>query len=169
MGDVEQTYPNSNIVLTQTIKMPQSREEFNKMAISCINYKFSGDPLKLKTFLNDVDYLNEITETKYKGWCVKFVKKCLEGKALEAMPDDIDSLADIKTRLTQLIKFQSSEIIESKILSLRVRKGDLIKFFEEAEKLAESLRRSLIAEGDNQAKAEKSAIKRTIELCNTIY
>lgn len=55
--------------------------------------------------------------------------------------------------------------MESKILNLKVKKGDFNKFSEEAEKLCESFRRSLIVEGIPDDVAEKWSIKRAVKLC----
>lgn len=50
-------------------------------------------------------------------------------------------------------------------MALRVKKGDFTEFTREAEKLAESFRRSLVVSGITKAKAQEMTIKKTIELC----
>lgn len=51
------------------------------------------------------------------------------------------------------------------MLALRVNKGDFTKFNEQAEKLAEAFRRSLINEGMTKAKSQELTISKTVELC----
>lgn len=151
--------------ITQTITMAQTKSEFLKMAASLINYKFEGDPLKLASFLADVDMVVETTEEANKTSCVKFIKRCLSGKALECIPEDADTVDKIKDALKENIKPESSDVVEGKLMALRVKKGDFTEFTQEAEKLAEAFRRSLVVSGITKAKAQEMTIKKTIELC----
>lgn len=166
-----QTEQNSQNTGTQTlvdnntVNMPQTTAEFLRVASGLINYKFEGDPLKLATFLADVDLVCLSAENNNRALCLTFVKRCLSGKALECITDDDDTIDKIKATLTANIKPESSDVVEGKMMALRVRKGNFTEFTEEAEKLAEAFRRSLVVSGIPRAKAQEMTIKKTIELC----
>lgn len=170
-GTRQQQVPNNNNAfdppefLDNTIIMPQTAADFMKLAASIMNHKFDGDSTKLESFLSEIELVDNLAELNNKTLCIKFVKSRLEGKALECLPDTIESMDDITNALKAEIKAESSSVIEGKILSLRVQKGNFSKFSEEAEKLAENLRRSLVVEGMSKAKAREITIKKTVELC----
>lgn len=162
-----------NLVDRQTENMPpkmepQTKAEFLKMASGILNYKFNGDPLKLKSFLADVEMVAALAEEPNKAFCLTFIKAKLEQKALECLPDDIEELKDITNALKNNIKSESSEVVDGKILALRLVKGNFSEFTKRAEELADEYRRSLIDEGITKAKAEQMAIKKTIELCRRV-
>lgn len=121
--------------------------------------------MKLRGFLADVKIVSNATDANSRDLCVSFIIGRLEGRALDSIPDDVESIDEIVKRLKSKIKSEPSEVVESKILNLRVRKGDFNKFSEEAEKLCESFRRSLVVEGIPDSVAEKWTIKRAVKLC----
>lgn len=151
-------------IQTQTT-MAQTKFEFLKLAGSLINYKFEGDPLKLASFLADIDMVEDVADENMMATCVTFIKRCLSGRALEFIPEDADTIQKIKDALIDNIKPESSEVVEGKLMALRVKKGDFTEFTKEAEKLAEAFRRSLVVSGITKAKAQEMTIKKTIELC----
>lgn len=151
---------------TNTTKMSQTVDSFLKTASGIINYKFNGDPLKLKGFINDSKLVEAVASTpETKALVITFLKSRLEAKAEESVPDDCDTVENLCKALQDKLKPDSSAIIEGKILALRMQKGNYSKFAEEAEKLGESLRRSLISEKLTKEKAEELTIRRMVELC----
>lgn len=159
----------TDTILTQNIQtqttMAQSKSDFLKLASGLINYKFEGDPLKLASFLADVDLVEESAEENNAALCLTFIKRCISGRALEFIPDDANTIARVKKALNDNIKPESSDVVEGKMMALKVRKGNFTEFTQEAEKLAEAFRRSLVVSGISQAKAQEMTIKKTIELC----
>lgn len=109
--------------------------------------------------------VQEATDECNRNLCLSFVVGRLEGRALDGIPEDVKTVADIVKILKARIKTEPSDVVESKILNLKVKKGDFNKFSEEAEKLCESFRRSLIIEGIPSDVAEKWSIKRAVKLC----
>lgn len=150
---------------TTNVNMPQTKPEFLKLAASIINYKFGGDPLKLESFLTDVELITDLAEADNKQLCVKFVKAKLEGRALECLPEQVTEIEHITDALRARIKPENSSVVEGKMMALRVRKGNFTDFAEQAEKLAESLQRTLIVEGISKEKAKELSIRKTVELC----
>lgn len=145
--------------------MPQTTSEFLRLAASMINYKYDGDPLKLESFVADVELVSEVASDENADLCLKFVKAKLEGKALESIPEDVASVTAIINALKNEIKPENSKIIEGKMSALRIEKGNFTKFSEQAEKLAEALRRTLVVEGISRAKAQELTVTKTVEVC----
>lgn len=143
-----------------------SLQEFIKTAGTIINYKFNGEPLELEGFLADVEMILQLaTNDSLKEFSVAYIKGKLRGKALECLPDEVNTVDEIKKALKEKIRPFSSKVVESKIRALRLVKGNFIKFAKEAEDLAEQFRRSLVVEGNSKAKSEEMAIEMTRELC----
>lgn len=162
---------NRNINATDQIDvaiMPQTAAEFLKMAAPIMNYKFNGDPLKLESFIADVELVADLVEEQNTNVCFRFVKSKLEAKALECLPETTTTVEQIKIALRTHIKPETSTVIEGKLLALRLVKNDFSKFTEETEKLSESLRRSLVIEGISKAKAQEMTIKKTVEVCRKL-
>lgn len=127
--------------------MPQTVKEFMQMAGPVLNYKLNGDPLKLESFIADVELVESLAEEPQKPLCLRLVKAKLEGKALECLPAEVTTVKDITDALQEQIKPESSKVVQGKIMALRLQKSDYAKFSKEAEELAEAFRRSLIVEG----------------------
>lgn len=155
---------NSNENLTN---MPQSPEDFLKIASTILNYKYEGDPNKLESFIADVEFLETMAKEETKNVCIKYIRHKIAGRAIECLPssEETDSVRKIIDALRKDIKAPCSSNIESKFTSLRIVKGDLNKFADEAESLAENFRRSLVVEGFTRQKACEMAIKKTKEMC----
>lgn len=149
---------------THTV-MAQTQAEFLKLAATIMNHKFSGDALKLESFLTEVDLVETVASNENKNLCLTFIKTRLEGKALECLPENVISVEQIKTALSQTIKPEKSTVVEGRIMALRLDRGNFTKFTEQAEKLAEAFRRSLIIEGITKNKAQELTIAKTVELC----
>lgn len=145
-----------------------AKPDFLKLCASTINKNFSGDPLALQSFCNAIDLLAELATTaELRTFLCTFVKAKLDGKALEAIPANADSIEIIKTALHAKITPDNSKVIEGKMQALRTSRKSLQEFSKEAEELAEALQRSLIVEGIPQNKAQQMSIERTVEMCRT--
>lgn len=151
--------------MTPPATTAQSKRDFMALAGPVLNYKYNGDPLKLETFLTDIDFVEALAEAEQSDLCFKYIRSKLEGKALECMPENLTTVQQITEALKQKIKPESSKVIEGKITSLRLIKGNFSTFAKQAEELAENLRRSLVVEGISKAKAEEMSIGKTVELC----
>lgn len=95
--------------------MVQSFLEFLTIATKLINYKYDGDPLSLKTFINKVELLELATEQANAAHLIKYVISCLEGKALESLPENPVTLREIKDALAAKIKFDNSKVVEGRL------------------------------------------------------
>lgn len=104
--------------------MPQSKQDFLKMAASVLNYKYDADPLRLESFLADVEIVEAMAEAEQNDFCLKFIKAKLDQKALEHLPEEIKAVKDITDALRNGIKVESSEVVEGKMLALRVNRGN---------------------------------------------
>lgn len=170
-GDEENTRrnntpPTNNGNIVENAKMPQSANEFMKLAGSIINYKYNGDPTKLESFLVDIELVQELAEEEQKDLCLKFIRSRVEDTALECVKTHtIEKVEDIVNALKSEFKNDSSTVVEGRILALRLEKGNYQKFTKNAEELAESYRRSLVDEGIPRPKAKQMTVQKTVELC----
>lgn len=159
---IEQT---SDTMSPPTPTQAQTVKDFIQIAHNMINYRFSGDPLALDSFIDSIDLLKDLCEDNNKNILLKFVMTKLEGKAREAIMTNPRNVDDIITQLRSSIKFESSKVIEGRILALRSDKTSLTKFAERAEELSDQYRRSLVAEGFTREKAKELTIEKAKEIC----
>lgn len=150
---------------SQPVTMPQSKLDFLQACHAAIDYKYDGDPASLDTFLDAIDLLSEVCEAENKSTLIKFIMTRLEGKAREAMVTTPTETASFRTELKKAIKYESSKVIEGKILALTAERTNLTKFSERAEELCEKYRRSLVDEGYTPEKAKELCVDKTVELC----
>lgn len=152
--------------ITQTIEMAQTIADFMKYTQSILNYKYTGDPLELNGFISDAEMLQSLaTSDETKQFCFKYVKNRVRGRAEEYIPENCASIEQMIEILKSKIKPENSTVVEGKILSLRLQKGDYSKFAQEAEKLSEAFRRALVVEGITKTKAEEMTINKMVDLC----
>lgn len=145
--------------------MTQTKTEMMKIASSNINYIYEGDPSRLASFIDTIEFLDDLCEAQNKTSLVKFIKTKLEGKAREALTKEPETCKDIIDDLKKAIKTESSKVVEGRMLALRADKTNLTKFAERAEELAELYRNSLKDEGHTPEKAKQMSVEKTIELC----
>lgn len=143
----------------------QTAKELMTLAGTTLNYKYDGDPIKLESFIADVELLSELCEPHNTRLCLKFVKAKLTGLALECLPDDVASIEEIIDALRGGVTPTTSTVIEGKFMALRLEKSNFTKFTEQAEKLADEFRRGLVMEGIPKQKAAEMTVKKTVELC----
>lgn len=139
---------------------------FFKLASATLNYNYSGDPLKLTSFIDSVELLESVSDSAdTKTLLVSFVKTKLEGNARECLPEKCDSLDQIKTALRSKIKPDGAKVVEGRMLALRLDRNSVQDFTRKAEELSDAFRRALVVEGIPSTKADELTIDKTIELC----
>lgn len=140
--------------------MPQTVLDFLNIATKIINYKYGGNPLSLATFQNKVELLTAATEQKNQPYLLKFVKSCLEGKALEALPAQVNSLQELLDALKSKIKLESSEVIEGKLMALKADHAKLNDYASKVEKLALAMKEHLFWKNIHRTKPTKWLLKK---------
>lgn len=145
--------------------MVQTAQEAVKIVSQTITKNFDGNPLQLKAFLIALNVLDSLIEQQNKNLVIQSVLSKLEGKALECMPDDVDSFDKIKEILKKYIVYDNSKIIAGRMEALRADKTNLTEFTQKAESLADDLQRSLMAEGMTKEKALEMSVDKTIDMC----
>lgn len=149
---------------SEDIKM--ENKEFLKIASSSLNKNFSGEPSQLLAFVNSIKLLETLAITnELKQFLVSFIKTRLEGRAIEIINDEHNSIQSIINALNTNIKYDNSKVLEGRMLALRYTNSTPELFAKKADELAVELRRSLISEGMTPNKASEIAIDRTVELC----
>lgn len=139
--------------------------EYLRAAAQTVRQAYGGDPLTLASFVSSVRLLKSVTEDKFKEVFLEFVKTKLEGKALECIPPNPDTIDAIIEALERNIKPDNSKVVAGRLLALKPDKSKLTEFTEQTEKLADALQRSLTLEGISQAKALEMTIEKTVEVC----
>lgn len=150
------------------VTMPQTAQEFFKLAASVLNYKYDGDPLLRDSFIEDCELIESMAGAENEAHCLKFIKSKMVGRARETLPEVVAAVKDITDELKKKIKSDSSTVVEGGLTALRVIKGNFTKFSEEAEKLVDAFRRSLRNEQFTKEKADEITIKKTQELCRRV-
>lgn len=90
----------------------------------------------------------------------------MKGKASDLVKaHTVHDAQDIIDLLREKIKPENSDIVLGRFLALRADRGSLQQFQEKAEILAEKLRKAYIGEGMSMQLAQKTAVKKTIEMC----
>lgn len=141
------------------------KKEFIGMCASIIRENYDGNPLSLEAFLDKIALIEELVEDNLVNTLISFIKSKLEGKAREALPENVTSINDIKVALKAKIKPENSKVIAGKIAALQVRSGNYPEFTKQAEALADALERSLVIEGISKQKATEMAIEQTVNVC----
>lgn len=148
----------------EQLTMADQRLKFVSLCASTLNRPYAGDPLGLQGFICGIELL-ETLAGDHLATLTAFIKTRLEGKALECIPTDNVTIANIKSSLRAAIKPESSKVVEGKILALRFNPTKPTDFSNEATALAEAFQRSLIIEGIPQAKAKSMAVEKAVEIC----
>lgn len=167
----ESELQGQNNVETETLGIEMAvmdKIEFLRFASQTIHNNYSGDPLLLETFLNAIALVQECMDAAaHTEIFKKFLLTKIDGKALELLPRNVESIQQIKDALKSKIKPINSKVIEGRMLSLKANPNSMPDYTKQAEDLAEALQRSLVFEGIPQAKAQEMAIERTIEMCRS--
>lgn len=146
--------------------MAMSNSDLLKATSQTINYKYSGDPLQLESFIDAVRLMETFATTNdLKTLLFTIIKSKLDGRAREYITNTVDTTDAIITILREKIKPDNSAVIEGRFASLKINKNDTTDFIQKAENLADALRRSLIIEGVSPEKADSMAVTKTVELC----
>lgn len=130
-----------------------------------ITSTYKGDPNGLNAFISALELANASTAENQRANLIKFIKTKLEGKALEALPTNIQTVEEIIDALKRKIKPETSKVVLGRFLALRTERNAMTKFQMQAEELADQLRRAYISEGMNNELAEKTTIDKTVEMC----
>lgn len=130
-----------------------------------INNTYKGDPNGLNAFITAIELADASSTAEQQTTLVKFIKTKLEGKALEALPENVNTATDIINALREKIKPDTSKVVIGRLLALRAERNALQKFQQQAEELADQLRRAYISEGMTHNLAEKTTIDKTVEMC----
>lgn len=150
----------------ETLKIKMSEFEYLSNISRIIKDTYNGDPLGLNSFISSIDLANSITkDATNQPHLVKFIITKLQGKALEAIPENVNNATEIINALKAKIKPETTDVVVGRLLALRSDKSSLKSFQEQADILADALRRSYISDGIPQNTALKMTVKKTVEMC----
>lgn len=141
------------------------KKSFIAMCANIIRDNYDGNPLVLDSFIDKVNLIQDLTDVNLNGTLVSFIRSKLEGKAREALPEDVSTVEEIKVALKRKIKLENSKVVAGKIAALQIRNENYTEFAKQTEDLADALERSLVIEGVTRAKAHEMAIEQTVSVC----
>lgn len=140
--------------------------DFLRLCANTINYVYSGEPTGLKSFVNAINLLNGLATTdELREILINFIKTKLSGKAADAVPDSVNTIANIRASLQEKIKPDSSKVLEGRLAAIKMDRQSLQDFSKLAEDLADQLNRSLVMEGIPSEKAMEITIDHTVKMC----
>lgn len=132
---------------------------------SALIKSFNGDPIQLRSFVNNVKLVKSLCPVDLLPTLVLFVKGRLEGKALTFVDDNATTIEDIITKLTDKIQPDSSSVLEAKLAAIRFDNKNLTTFSAEIEKVSDMLTLTFINEGIPCDKANDMTVQKVVETC----
>lgn len=156
-----------NLSITNTLKMAsiEDKTKFISMCSNIIRENFDGNPLKLNSFLDKINLIQELTAPNLENCLISFIKSKLDGKAREVLPEELSSVEQIKASLKSRITPDNSKIVAGRFAALQIKNNCYEDFSKNVEDLADALQRSLIIEGITKEKAQEMVIEQTVSIC----
>lgn len=143
--------------------MPLTGPEFFNLASKIVPNEFDGSEDKLTSFLDALTLLKANVEAHEEN-AVAYVKTRLTGKARYLVGESA-TLDEIKTKLKNGIKFESSQSVTSKMLNLKHHNDT--KYMADIENLTQKLKQAYISEGVPESVAENYTKNTTVKALST--
>ena len=141
--------------------MALGKVDFLNFASKLIPSQFDGSFTKLQSFIDSLTLL-EINSVGNEDNALAFVKTRLTGKARTLISDNM-TILDVINALKTGIKGESSKALSAKLLNTKQNCKDSIKFSNEIEDLASSLKLAFISEGVPSTVAETYTTDLTVK------
>lgn len=144
---------------TQTVKM-ESNIDFHNLCARPFTEVYNGDPQGAYSFIKKIDSIEILCENNdHRKILIRNILANVKTRALNILPKDPTTIKEITDALTEKIKPEKSNILESRMMTLRLDKTTLGDYSKKVEQLADSLKRSLIVEGITSAKDNEIAVQ----------
>lgn len=162
-SDTEEEVAASEPITMATAKSPV---DFLGTCSSTINKDFDGEPDNLQRFIDKINLLRKFATNKaLREVLLAFAISKLSTTTRSKIVVEPESIDELVQALKKNIKFESSDIIEGRLLAIKGK--TLEEFAEKAEKLAEAYRQALVLETVGHEKAQQMAIDKTVRLCRS--
>jgi hypothetical protein len=144
----------------------KSPVDFLGTCSSTLNKDFDGEPDNLQRFIDKINLLRKFATNKdLREVLLAFAISKLSTTTRSKIVVEPESIDELIQALKKNIKFESSDIIEGRLLAIKGK--NLEEFAEKAEKLAEAYRQALVLESVGHEKAQQMAIDKTVRLCRS--
>lgn len=130
-----------------------------------IRNNYDGDPGALDAFIAAIEMASAASPANLQQTLVKCIRTKLTGKALEAVPAETQNANEVIRLLKDKIKTENTKVVMGRFLALKADRSSMKKFSDEAEELADKLRKAYICDGIPTDLAKKMTIEKTIEMC----
>lgn len=161
-------------LVSEIITKSSSEERFDNgkdkfqilmLASSVINYNYAGDPLYLMSFINAIQLLETLAKNDEQEILRLFIISKLTGSAYDIVSNNDNTIEDIKTSLLKNIKYDSYEVVLSRMLVLPYETLSVYQFIEKGKVLANDLVRAYKQDGCPRLFAIKETIHKVTEMC----
>lgn len=159
----EQETINISASSDTTSSTMDSKLKFLNTASSLIK-PFNGDSNELDTFIRNITLIQQLTENDLKPFFLDFLKGRISGTVGNAC-SSVTSVEELIATLRVTVKKESPAVVESKFDALYFDNRNLSEFAAEAEKIGNTYRDALIAEGCSRGFANQITITKTLEVC----
>lgn len=130
-----------------------------------IKNPFNGDSTEVDAFIASIELADSASAVNDQPNLVKFIRTKLTGPAVDYVPATTATAADAVRLIRDKVKGDNTQVVMGRLLALRSDKNSLQKFQEQAEELAEKLKKSYINDGIPHDVANKMTIDKTVEMC----
>lgn len=156
--------------ITQTLTQPPNNvkmADFEYLANvgRVIRHTYDGDPGALDAFIAAIEMASAASPGNLQTTLVKCIRTKLTGKALEAVPAETQNATEVIRLLKEKIKTENTKVVMGRFLALKADRSSMKKFSDEAEELADKLRKAYICDGIPSDVAKKMTIEKTVEMC----
>lgn len=166
--DIFELIDDSKVDINIAINQNMETADFLKLCSSHLSKIYTGDPLGLSSFLDSIKLLETLaTSNDLKSLLATFIRTKIDGKARDYVTSSDLTTKQITDKLRENIRPENEKIIKGKMAALKADRSSLTNFAEQAEILADSLKRAYIAEGIPTATANKMTVEETIAMCKS--
>lgn len=130
-----------------------------------IKNTFNGDSSEVDAFIASIELADSASNANNQENLVKYIRTKLTGPAVDYVPANTATAAAVVRLIREKVKGDNTQVVLGRLLALRTDKQSLQKFQEQAESLAEKLKKSYITDGIPHDLANKMTIDKTVEMC----
>ena len=107
-----ETTPTKRILLEIEMATIDQKKLFISLCSGIIRENYDGNPLALESFLDKIDFIQDLTDENLNYTFMAFIKSKLEGKARDALPYNVNTIESIKSALRNKIRLDSYKYIK---------------------------------------------------------
>lgn len=152
------------VIIANRFKLKMALDVTTASKLADLIPSYNGNPEGAKSFIDAINFVNDVTTEAQKPGVIKLAMTKLTGKARELFAEIPDNLQIIITKITEnCFDKTSADLILSSLQNTKCIKSDIHKFTKEVEELCEKLVRAYVREGIPTDVAKKLAQKASVK------